>query len=256
MKKDRAYSSNQTQEKNMNHHRKTTSNWIAATLAVAWLSTTLAVMPLAVAADAVLGPDAAKAMPIADVHFHVMPWMNPQDLIPAMDRNNIRWAGGAGALGGPARNIEVAQTIGKRYIMATGQGPWLGLKQAAGQAVLENADAPGFKQALANMERGLADPRVKVLGEIHVNTSSSAANPSLQLKIRADAPTLKLMLELAGKYGKPLNIHAQWDSDTAQQVEALARSSPASRLIISHCGVSSSASDIRGVLQRNANVSC
>jgi hypothetical protein len=42
------------------------------------------------AADAVLGPEAAKPVPIADAHFHVMVWMDVRELAGYMDRNGIR----------------------------------------------------------------------------------------------------------------------------------------------------------------------
>lgn len=208
------------------------------------------------AAEGPIGAEAAARLPIADMHFHVMPWMNVNEVTGYMDRNGIRWAGGAAALGGPARNAEVSKVMGRRFIRATGQGQWLGLKQSGGEAALQDADTAAFKQALAAIESALADPLVKVVGEIHVNTLNSAANTTVLHKVNADAPTLKAMFALAGKYGKPMNIHAQWDTDTAQQVAALAASSPAAKLIVSHCGSTGSAADMRPVLAHNANVSC
>ena len=56
-----------------------------------------------------------------------------------MDRNNVRWAGGAGAVGRPERNAEVAAALGDRYILATGQGQWISLKVQNGVSALENA---------------------------------------------------------------------------------------------------------------------
>jgi hypothetical protein len=40
---------------------------------------------------------AALELPLADIHFHPMPFMTPQELLQRMDRLNIRWCGGAGA---------------------------------------------------------------------------------------------------------------------------------------------------------------
>jgi hypothetical protein len=200
--------------------------------------------------------DAPNALPIIDAHFHVMPYMDLAELQKAMDRNGIRAAGGANAIGGPQRTIEVANTLGARYIRATGQGQWLSLKQDGGVAALENADSPAFKSRLAAMETDLRDNGARVIGEIHVNSLNSAANERVYHKIRGDAPTLKAMFDLAGKYKRALNVHAEWSGDTARELTALAASNREARLILSHCGVIASASDIRDVFEKNSNISC
>jgi len=208
------------------------------------------------AADALLGQEAAKTMPIADAHFHVMPFMNPAELTQYMDRHGIRWAGGAGSPGGPAKLAEAAAALGKRFIRATGQGPWITLKDEGGVAALENADGPAFQKRLAAMEADLRDNGARVIGEIHVNSLTSQMNPRLTHKIKADAPTLKAMFDLAGKYKRPLNMHAELDGDTAREIAKLAESNRGARLILSHCGSKAAPSEIRELMERNANVSC
>jgi predicted TIM-barrel fold metal-dependent hydrolase len=74
--------------------------------------------------------------------------------------------------------------------------------------------------------------------------------------VRADAPTLRAIFGLAAKHDKPLNVHAQWDRDTAREIEALADSQPAGKLIVSHCGSLASAADIRGAFERHPNLLC
>jgi len=201
------------------------------------------------------GEEAAKTMPIADMHFHVMPFMTSGELGEHMDRNGIRWAGGAGGPDGPVRRAEMSGVFGKRYILYTGQSQWVGLKQSRGVAALEDAESPAFKNALERMEKELREG-ARVIGEIHVNTTTSAANPLLLLKIRADAPTLKAMLDLAAKYKRPLNVHAQWDADTAVQLGHLADANAQGVLLLSHCGVNASASDIRTFFEKHPNVLC
>ena len=208
------------------------------------------------AADAVLGQEAAKSMPIADAHFHVMPFMALADLTQYMDRHGIRWAGGAGSPGGPAKLAETAAALGKRFIRATGQSQWITLKDEGGVAALENADSPAFQKRLAAMEADLRDNGARVIGEIHVNSLTSQSNPRLTHKIKADAPTLKAMFDLAGKYKRPLNMHAEWDSDTVSEIVRLAESNRGTRLIISHCGNKTTASEVREVIGKNPNVSC
>ncbi len=49
------------------------------------------------------------------------------------------------------------------------------------------------------METDLRDNGARVIGEIHVSSQNSAANPRVNIKVRADAPTLKAMFNLAAK---------------------------------------------------------
>lgn len=211
---------------------------------------------LLAAASAAGAAEATGNPPIIDAHFHVMPYMDLAELQKAMDRSGIRAAGGAIAIGGPRRNVEVANALGLRYIRATGQGQWLSLKDTGGLAALENADSPAFKSRLASMEADLRDNGARVVGEIHVNSENSAANPRVNLKVRADAPTLKAMLDLASKYKRALNVHAEWSGDTTRELAALAASNREARLVLSHCGVIASASDIREAFEKNSNILC
>ena len=212
--------------------------------------------PASRAADSVLGPEAAKTMPLADAHFHVMPWMDIAQVIGYMDRNGIRWAGGAAAVGPPVRDMQAIAALGRRYIRSTGQVQWLAIKRQDSVEALENAGGPLFKQMLASVETDLRDNGARAISEIHVNTLQSAANQIVYHKIDANAPTLKALLDLAAKYGRPLNLHAQWDDDTAREFQQLAESNRNARLILSHCGSFASASAMRELLEKNPNVYC
>ena len=194
--------------------------------------------------------------PLIDAHFHVMPYMDMAVLQQAMDRHGIRAAGGAGAAGDPQLNEQAARVIGTRFIRSTGQSQWIGLKMRAGVGALEDAESSGFKQALAAMEADLRDNGARVIGEIHVNSQNSAANPRVNIRIRADAPTLQAMLALAGKYKRALNVHAEFAGDTARELVSLAQSNRDARLVLSHCGVVASAADIRAAFEQNPNISC
>lgn len=106
------------------------------------------------------------------------------------------------------------------------------------------------------IEADLCDRGARAIGEIHVNALTTTREPSNRFKARADSPTLIAIFNLAGKYNRILNIHAQWDADTAQEVERLAASNRNAGLVLLHCGSNTTLSDIRGVFERHANVSC
>jgi Tat protein secretion system quality control protein TatD with DNase activity len=214
------------------------------------------------AADAVLGPEAARTVPITDAHFHLMAWMDVRELAGYMDRNGIRWAGGAGiggvkspGAGGP-KFAEAIEVLGSRFIRPAGTGPWLSLYHAVGNAAHENPAAPEVQQRLAAIEAELRDRGARVIGEIHANARTTSPEPMVQFKVRADSPTLKALLDLAGRYRRPLNLHAQWDPDTSQEVEQLAASNRGAQLMLAHCGSTADAAAIRRLFERNANVVC
>ena len=75
-----------------------------------------------------------------------------------------------------------ANALGARYIRATGQSQWILLKERNGVAALEDADGSAFRQALESMEADLRDNGARVIGEIHVNSANSAANPRVDRK--------------------------------------------------------------------------
>jgi hypothetical protein len=188
--------------------------------------------------------------------------MDVRELVEHMDRNGIRWAGGVGIGGvktpgaGLSKFNEALSVMGGRYIRSTGMVQWLSLRNLFGPAALETLDAPAVQQRLIAIESDLRDRGARVIGEIPVNAVTTSPEPLLQFKTHADSPTLKALFDLAGKYKRPLNIHAQWDPDTAQEVERLAESNRGAQLVLAHCGSFADPSDIRGVFERNANISC
>lgn len=214
------------------------------------------------AAEAVLAAEAARTVPIADAHFHVMAWMDVRELAGYMDRNGIRWAGGAGIGGvkspgaGAPKFAEAVNVLGSRFIRPAGTGPWLSLYHSVGAAAHEDPASPEVQQRLAAIEAELRDRGARVIGEIHANARTTSPEPMVQFKVRADSPTLKALLDLAGRYKRPLNLHAQWDPDTAQEVERLAASNRGAQVMLAHCGSTADAAAIRGVFARNANVVC
>ena len=188
--------------------------------------------------------------------------MKVPELRQQMDRNNIRWAGGANpAIPGNAAaiaqiNKEAASVLGRRYLLFTGQGQWLSLKQQSGVAALEAAESPAFRERLGLMESQLASGVAIGIGEIHVNSADTAPLEPVRIRIRADAPTLLAMLDLAAKHQRPLAVHAQWDRDTVEQLGRLAAHNRQGMLWLSHCGVTTSADQLRSFLRDHPNVWC
>lgn len=204
------------------------------------------------AAEALLGPKDAKTIPIVDAHFHVLPWMDLQELLEHMDRNGIRSAGGVGG----GKHAEAVLALGSRYIRPTGMGYWLSLHRKLDVVAFEDPDTPEVREALSSIQVDLRDRGARAIGEIHVNALTSTQEPANRFKLRGDSPILRALLALAAKYKRPLNIHAQWDPDTAQELERLAATNRSARLVLAHCGSFATPTDIRGAFERNINLSC
>lgn len=214
-------------------------------------------------ADDVLGREGAAGIPIADVHFHVMPWMEIGELIRRMDANGVRWAGGtlpfpdrqAGPEAITARVGALKAALGPRYIWAAGQPQWVSLKRDGGVAALQKADSPAFQGRLAAIDKDLADG-AKIIGEIHVSTMNSSPNTLLKFIMPADSPTLKALLDLAAKHDTALMVHAEWSRSTQEELGRLAASNRQGRLMLAHCGSTATAEDIRAFFEKNANAVC
>ena len=110
---------------------------------------------------------------------------------------------------------------------------WISLHHMLGATALEKWGTPEVNERLSPIEEDLRRG-ARVIGEIHVNALTTTKDPAAQIKTKADSPIVKALFTLAGKYKRPLNIHAQWDSDTAQEVELLAESNRSSRLVLAH----------------------
>jgi predicted TIM-barrel fold metal-dependent hydrolase len=209
-----------------------------------------------------IGKDAAGALPIADVHFHAMIFMSPTELKQHMDAGNVRWAGGAGAMGNPpavlgsSRDDEFQALLGPRYLRAAGFGDvvegWVKEKEG----FFTNDGSPMLKTVLGRIENLLKDGRATAIAEVHVNTRNSAGHPLVRRKVPADGPAMAKLMEMSARYGAPLSVHMQFDPDSVEQLQRLLSTSPPAPLVLAHCGKDTSAAQVRPILQKFPNVMC
>ncbi len=219
-----------------------------------------AVLALAILA-APIAPAALQAqeLSIADAHFHVIPKaIGADELRRLMDELGIKWAGGAGSFAPERALLDYHRVLGNRLQLFGGQKETVDIFLAHGAAVLENAESAPARELLAALDRDLGAGRIKGIGEIHVNASTTGPphRRGLRRKTRADAPTHLAMFALAAKHGVPMMIHAQWDSDTVEQLHVLARSQPSATLVLGHCGAIAKAAAMGEFLARNPNAMC
>jgi predicted TIM-barrel fold metal-dependent hydrolase len=200
----------------------------------------------------------ASEVPIADVHLHLNNRLSPAELLARMDRNNVRWAGAAGAqwpMPSDARAAYVA-VLGPRYIASLGQPElaFIYFKDGGANAT-QDAAHPRFRALLERAEGEFKAGSLKGFGELHANNLASGAR-NWRRKIRADAPSFREMYSLAAKHGGFLQIHMETENDSVAQFEALLAIEPRANVIMAHCGVSAAPATIRVLMEKFPNVYC
>lgn len=192
-------------------------------------------------------------IPIADAHFHPMPFMTPQQLLKRMDQLNIRWAGGAGAIGD--RELPFQNALGDRYLRFAGFNELYRVANS-GPKYLADADNKWFENAFGKIEEELRTGIARGIREVLVNTRTSSPNPRMRFKISPNSSGIRALWSLSARYGVPLAIHMQFDPDSAHQLRELLQSDPKGLLVLLHSGVDTVAEQVRPLLSEFSNVFC
>ncbi len=192
---------------------------------------------------------------IADVHMHPHPANHPVDVLTWMNRNGVKWAG-LGSLGGGRKVREFyAEIMGYRYISFGGQDQLNRIYSEGGSEALEDSENPKFKAMMEMLKRDFEAGKLKGIGEIFAN-SNTTSKFWMGRKMKIDAPTNRAIFDLATKFGGVLNMHMQWDSDSVEQLQALAASNPSGKIIMAHCGSNTTANNIREIMWKHQNIFC
>jgi len=202
----------------------------------------------------------ALELPLADIHFHPMPFMTPQDLLLRMDRLNIRWCGGAGAIIPPRdqgfdRELLFQKVLGDRYLR------FAGFYELARNALISpnyvaDASSESFKSAFGKIEEELRTGVARGMGEVFVNTRTSHTNPRMRFKIPPNSSGIRALWSLSARYGVPLSIHMQFDQDSVDQLRELLQSDPKGVLVLVHAGKDTVAAQVRSLLAEFPNLFC
>jgi len=200
---------------------------------------------------AVAGPDDVT---IADVHMHPTHEYGPSDVLAWMDRNGVQWAGLGARNGGRDAREDYAKVMGKRYIPFGGQSQLNEIWRADGNEATADAENEDFKALMSVLEEDFKAGKLKGIGEIFAN--ARFAKHWRGRKMPIDSPTMKIMYDLATKYGGVINMHVQFDKDSIKQLKSLAAHNLAGKIIMAHCGSTSTAQEVREVLKAHQNIYC
>lgn len=208
----------------------------------------------AVAQEAV--PFDASSLMIVDVHRHVQRWVSPSELEAEMKALNIGWAGGVGAPYGPWDTQPYTQLLGNKYIATTGQVTLTDIYRRKGVKGIENPTTPDYVQLVDEANRLFEAKKIKGLGELILNNQNSNPNPSFQRKAKIDSQGILQLLEVAKRWEGFVNIHAEDDPSSVQELENIAGSYPSVPIILAHCMFTSNTSLIDELLSKYPNLYC
>jgi hypothetical protein len=223
------------------------------------LAFTLTVPSLASAQD--IAAARAAAVPIADVHFHLMLYMTPADLKERMDRNNIRWTVSAGAIGSPAagsptvRDRAVRELLGERFIPATGGAESRRAEARVGSRFYSDDPSPERDDALQKIDEQMS-MQPKALAETYPNAETSSQDPLRQRRVATDGPFFQGLLTIAIRERRPVPMHMQFNPESVAQLSKLLIAHPEGQVLLSHCGKDTNAPAVRVMLDKHANLFC
>lgn len=205
----------------------------------------------------------ARELPLADVHFHLMWFMSPEELKERMEKHNVRWVVGVGAIEGLTgkesfeRDLEAKRLLGERYLPAVG---WMSIRRAdsdeGGARIYTDPVNPRRDALLKILDEQLSAEPQAVLGELHPNAESSSTVVHLKRRLPTDAPLFVELFKLASKHKRPLPLHMQWHPDSVDRLGKLLRSDRQGTVVLAHCGKDTEAIQIREFFQEHPNVFC
>jgi hypothetical protein len=197
-----------------------------------------------------------KDLVIADVHRHVQRWISPSKLLKEMDELNIGWAGGVGAPYGPWDIKPYVELLGKRYIATAGQVTITDIYRRHGVKGIEDAETNYYKTLVAESNELFETGVIKGFGELILNNLNSHPNPSFTRKAKIDSSGITQLFDIANKWSGFVQIHAEDDANSVQELVNIANTYPSVPIILSHCLFTRNTALIDDLLSNHQNFYC
>ena len=195
-------------------------------------------------------------LPIADVHYHPHPSVEPSNLMKLMDKNNVIWSSGGELTGGDYVRDSFKDFLGDRYLPLGGQSAYNKLFFRQGVSGMEDENSKEFSNIIRALRKDLEKGKIVGVGELFLNNSKSSSNPKMRRKSNIFAPTYQKLLDLVAEHNGVIQIHAQSDEDTLEQLSMLADYNPNGKIILAHCGTNSSSQQIKILMENHQNIFC
>jgi hypothetical protein len=171
----------------------------------------------------------------------------------------VHWFGLGERTGGRTVSQDYKKFFGDRYILFGGQSFFysffgnLGADRVNDPGIVDN---PEFKNYLRYLDRALAGKEMVGVGELFVNNLKTFPKGGRGIKIRIDGPAIRSLFELVANRNAFLTFHMESDPDAVEQLETLAASNRKGRIILNHCGVTSSPQLMDRLFAANPNIFC
>lgn len=203
----------------------------------------------------------SNALPLADTHFHLMKFMTPEDLKARMEKHNIRWTISAGAIGGPEvgepwmRDTAVQKLLGHGYIPGSGGREIYVAEKLEGMRFFNEPENAHRLQVLQTIEKQTRTTKA-VIVETFPNAENSSVDPMRRRRVAVDGPFFQELMRIAVAAQVPLPMHMEWHPESVAQLKALLTQHPQGTVMLSHCGKTTVAQDIRELFLQHSNVFC
>ena len=198
----------------------------------------------------------AQQVPIADVHMHLYPGLQPAAQLAAMERNNVRWGGAVGPINGMVQPAPFVEALGERYVPAGAQPFITRAWRGGGKAAMVDLEAGPIKQMLASVRSDFEAGRIRGVGELILNNAHTHSDPTFRRKVPIDAPPYRALFAMAAEFKGFAQVHMEDDSDSIEQLLGLVAAYPSVPVILSHCMGRSSPGGARELLMKSANLYC
>lgn len=225
----------------------------------AFLSGFLGTAMTACAAPVVRTPKEEIAqLPLIDAHSHYVPrsvsfGYAPEDLLRAMDAAMIRRM----VVLGYGRVVpDLARAHPDRFVAGYGGLINLKLRQARGE-IKDGTTSAEVERIGAEFEAALKTGLYQAIGEIHtyareIPASVTGGSAVPAGNISPNSPLIRRLLELAGRYDIPINIHC--DDYGAKLMTRAIKDYPKARMVWAHIGSWLTHSEVRDILRDHPNV--
>ncbi|MDA1089755.1 MAG: amidohydrolase family protein [Proteobacteria bacterium] len=204
----------------------------------------------------------ASILPLADMHLHPDYTISPSQVREQMNHNGVQWAG-SGVVTWP-KNLEgrrdvwenYSRELGDRFIPFAGQSELNRVFQLGGSKAMADAEHPLVKTFLKELEADIEAGRVKGVGTYFINNLDTDDRPAFRRKVPGNASAIKAIYALVARYGSVLRVHLQQDQKTISQFETVMSSDRRGRVLWNQCGSTTSADQVRALLERHSNLYC
>ena len=222
---------------------------------------------VAMYSHAQVAPTDVTSLPIADVHFHYMAFMTPENLLARMDKNHVRWvvsagAQGAGGIAGSSgaknpwlRDSDLKFELKERFVAAVGGPETFNGERRDGTMFFTDASNLWSVAAVERMNDLLKAER-RTFVEFFPNAENSSMEPMRRRRLPTNAPFFKEVMRLATRYSVPVPMHMEWHPESVAQLSELLNEFLQANVVLSHCGKITVAEDLRPFFQKHANVYC